>query len=172
MRIVQANSEEEIQQARGLFEEYAAAMGFTLCFQNFADEVAELPGKYAPPTGRLLLATDGDNQPAGCIALRKLGPDVCEMKRLFVRPEYRGQGLGRVLVDKLIDEARNIGYTQMRLDTLPGRMDKAIELYRSIGFVDIAAYSADPVEGAQCMQLDLQPQKGTKHTRGTKRTTD
>jgi len=137
-------------------------MGFTRCFQNFDGELAELPGKYAPPAGRLLLATDDDNQPAGCIALRKLGPQVCEMKRLFVRPAYRGQGVGKVLVDKVIDEARNIGYTYMRLDTLPGLMDTAIALYRSLGFVEIAAYSADPVEGAQFMELNLQNRtKGT-----------
>ena len=137
-------------------------MGFTRCFQNFDGELAELPGKYAPPAGRLLLATDDDNQPAGCIALRKLGPQVCEMKRLFVRPAYRGQGVGKVLVDKVIDEARNIGYTYMRLDTLPGLMDTAIALYRSLGFVEIAAYTDDPVEGAQFMELDLQNRtKGT-----------
>ena len=140
-------------------------MGFTLCFQNFDGELAELPGQYAPPTGRLLLASDDDDRPAGCIALRKLGPHVCEMKRLFVRPSYRGQGVGKVLVDKVIDEARNIGYTHLRLDTLPGRMDTAIALYRSLGFVEIAAYSADPVEGAKFMELDLQPQKGTKNTK-------
>lgn len=137
-------------------------MGFTRCFQNFDGELAELPGKYAPPAGRLLLATDDYNQPAGCIALRKLGPQVCEMKRLFVRPAYRGQGVGKVLVDKVIDEARNIGYTHMRLDTLPGLMDTAIALYRSLGFVEIAAYTDDPVEGAQFMELDLQNRtKGT-----------
>lgn len=155
LRIVQANTDEEIQQARGLFEEYAGGLGFSLCFQNFDSEIAELPGKYAPPTGRLFLATGDDDQLAGCVALRQLKPKICEMKRLFVRPAYRGQGLGRVLVDKVIDEARRIGYTHMRLDTLPGRMDKAIALYQSLGFVEIAAYCENPVEGAKFMELDL-----------------
>ena len=92
---------------------------------------------------------------AGCIALRKLEDGVCEMKRLFLRPAYRGRGLGKILVESIIDEARNLGYTYMRLDTLPGRMDKAIALYRSIGFVEIGPYCENPVEGAKFMELDL-----------------
>lgn len=155
MHIFQANSDQDIQHARQLFEEYAAGLGISLCFQNFDRELERLPGEYAPPTGRLLLATEGD-QLAGCIALRKLGGDVCEMKRLFLRPAYRGGGRGRVLVQSIIDEARELGYTHMRLDTLPGLMDKAIALYQSFGFVDIGPYCENPVEGAKFMELDLQ----------------
>jgi putative acetyltransferase len=152
--IFQAHSDEDIQKARALFEEYAAGLGISLCFQNFDQELKNLPGDYAPPDGRLLLATH-DDQLAGCIALRKLDDGVCEMKRLFVRPAHRGTGLGRVLVEKIISEARNLGYTHMRLDTLPGKMDKAIALYQSIGFVDIGPYCENPVEGAKFMELDL-----------------
>jgi len=137
-----------------LFEEYAAGLGISLCFQNFDRELANLPGDYAPPDGRLLLAKEGD-QLAGCIAMRKLEPGVCEMKRLFLRPSYRGRGLGRILVESIIDEARRLGYTHMRLDTLPGRMDQAIGLYQSIGFVEIEPYYENPVEGAKFMQLQL-----------------
>ena len=154
MHIFQANTQEDIENARALFEEYAAGLGISLCFQNFDRELANLPGDYAPPDGRLLLATE-DDQLAGCIALRKLGPGVCEMKRLFLRPAYRGKGLGRVLVESIIDEARKLGYTHMRLDTLPGRMDQAIALYQSIGFVEIEPYYNNPVPDAKFMQLEL-----------------
>ena len=122
--------------------------------QNFDRELANLPGDYAPPDGRLLLASQ-DEQLAGCIAMRKLGPQVCEMKRLFVRREFRGAGLGKLLVQSIIDEARKLGHRHMRLDTLPGRMDTAIALYRSIGFVEIGPYCENPVEGAKFMELDL-----------------
>src|SRR5829696_414090 len=154
MRIFQANSQEDIDQARTLFEEYQTGLGISLCFQDFDQELKKLPGDYAPPDGRLLLAVD-DAGLAGCIALRKLAPDVCEMKRLFVRPTHRGTGLGRTLVESLIDEARRLGYTKMRLDTLPGRMDKAIALYQSIGFVDIDPYYENPVPDAKFMELEL-----------------
>ena len=153
MLIFQANTHEDIEHARTLFNEYAAGLGISLCFQNFDQELNNLPGDYAPPAGRLLLATD-DDQIAGCIAMRKLGAGVCEMKRLFVRPAYRSTGLGRVLVNSMIDEARKLGYTHMRLDTLPGRMDKAIALYHSIGFVEIEPYYTS-VEGAKFMELNL-----------------
>ena len=155
MRISHANTEEDIDAARILFTEYASGVGISLCFQNFDRELNNLPGDYALPDGRLLLAKDDDDQIAGCIAMRKLGPGVCEMKRLFVRPAYRSTGLGRVLVNTIIDEARKLGYTHMRLDTLPGRMDKAIALYQAIGFVDIEPYYENPVEGAKFMELDL-----------------
>ena len=152
-QIYPASTSDDIDAARTLFNEYAAGLGISLCFQNFDQELNNLPGDYAPPDGRLLLAKD-DDQIAGCIALRKHAPGVCEMKRLFVRPAYRSTGLGRVLVNSIIDEARKLGYTHMRLDTLPGRMDKAIALYRSIGFVEIEPYYAS-VEGAKFMELDL-----------------
>ena len=137
-----------------MFKEYASGLGISLCFQNFDQELSNLPGDYAPPDGRLLLATE-DEQLAGCIAMRKLAPQICEMKRLFLRPEYRRRGLGKVLVETIIDEARKLGYTRMRLDTLPGRMDKAIALYRAIGFVEIDPYYENPVEDATFMELDL-----------------
>jgi GNAT superfamily N-acetyltransferase len=152
--IFQATTSEHVDAARTLFQEYEAGLGISLCFQNFAEELKNLPGDYAPPNGRLLLIT-ADDQLAGCIALRKLDDGVCEMKRLFVRPEFRAHGLGRVLVDSIIDEARKLGYTHMRLDTLPGRMDKAIALYQSIGFVEIAPYRENPVAGAKFMELKL-----------------
>jgi putative acetyltransferase len=152
--IFQATTDEHIEAARTLFEEYAASLGFSLCFQNFDQELKNLPGDYAPPAGRLLLAVENDDL-AGCIALRQLGDGVCEMKRLFVRPTHRATGLGRILAESLIDEARKLGYTQMRLDTIPGKMDKAIALYQSIGFVEIEPYCQNPVEGAKFMELKL-----------------
>jgi putative acetyltransferase len=152
--IFQAKSDDDIHAARVLFEEYAGGVGISLCFQNFDRELKNLPGDYAPPDGRLLLARQ-DEELAGCIALRKLAPSVCEMKRLFVRPAFRAEGLGRALVDAIIDEARRLGYTHMRLDTLPGRMDKAIAMYRSIGFTEIAPYYENPVEDAKFMELNL-----------------
>jgi putative acetyltransferase len=157
MRLIQAASNEEIKDARQLFEEYAAGLGFSLCFQGFDRELADLPGKYSPPTGRLLLAYAHEKL-AGCIALRSLESQVCEMKRLFARPAFRGTGLGRLLVESIIDEARSIGYERMRLDTLPGKMDAAIALYRRLGFQEIAPYYDNPVEGALFMELDLRSQ--------------
>ena len=152
--VFRATTDEDIEAARTLFNEYAAGLGISLCFQNFDHELKNLPGDYALPDGRLLLASDHD-QIAGCIAMRKLAPNICEMKRLFVRPAYRGTGLGRVLVNTIIDEARKLGYTHMRLDTIPGKMDKAIALYQSIGFVEIEPYCKNPVEGAKFMELKL-----------------
>ena len=155
MNVIQAKSKKEIQEARSLLEEYAAWLEISLCFQNFDQELAELPGDYAPPDGRLLLAFE-DDQLAGCVALRKLRASSCEMKRLFLRPEFRGRGLGRALVEKIVDEARQIGYTQMCLDTLPGSMDQAIALYSSIGFKEIEPYYNNPVAGAKFMELRLE----------------
>lgn len=158
LRIFHANSSDDIQEARALFEEYATGLGFSLCFQSFDKELANLPGDYAAPDGRLLLAEE-EGELAGCIAMRKLEPHVCEMKRLFLRPAYRGKGLGKVLVESIIDEARKLGYRYMRLDTVPGRMDQAIALYRAMGFVEIEAYCENPVEGAKFMQLNLTKSK-------------
>jgi len=155
MRIVEANTHEDVDHARTLFKEYEAGLGISLCFQNFDHELKNLPGDYAPPDGRLLLAKDDNDQIAGCIAMRKHSPGICEMKRLFVRPAYRSTGLGRVLVNTIIDEARKLGYTHMRLDTIPGKMDKAIALYQSIGFVEIEPYCQNPVEGAKFMEFKL-----------------
>ena len=154
MNLTQAESDEDVQQARLLFEEYAEWLGLNLCFQNFDKELAGLPGDYTPPNGRLLLARE-NNQVAGCIALRKIGDSICEMKRLYVRPEFRGTGLGSLLVKTIIEAAREIGYDGMRLDTLPGKMDQAIAMYRSQGFKNIEPYYNNPVEGAAFMELEL-----------------
>jgi len=154
LRITQASSKSDIEHARALFKEYEAGLGISLCFQNFDQELANLPGDYAPPRGRLLLAREYD-QVMGCIALRPLGPTTCEMKRLFVRPEYRDRGVGRVLVEAIIEEARKIGYTHMRLDTIADRMDRAVALYKSIGFVEIPPYRDNPVDSATFLELDL-----------------
>jgi carbonic anhydrase len=155
MKIVQAQSEQEIQQVRELFSEYVAWLGINLCFQNYEKELAELPGDYAPPSGRLWLVLDEDGGAAGCAALRDLGNGVCEMKRLFVRPEFRGQHLGERLVELILNEARAIGYQHIRLDTLPGKMDRAIAMYRARGFKDIPPYYNNPVVGAAFMELAL-----------------
>jgi putative acetyltransferase len=151
---VHAQNVDEIATARQLFGEYAESLGFSLCFQNFNQELADLPGKYSPPSGRLLLAYV-DDQLAGCIALRKHDSDTCEMKRLFLRPDFRGMGLGKALVVKIIDEAKTIGYQRMCLDTIPGKMDSAIALYEAMGFQDVSPYYDNPVAGARFMQKDL-----------------
>ena len=154
MKLIQAQSAEEIDRARELFEEYAAGIGIDLCFQSFEKELAELPGKYVPPGGRLLIAID-EHQAAGCVALRKIADGVCEMKRLYVRPGFRGTGLGHTLAEAIILSAREIGYQRMRLDTLPGKMDRAIAMYRSLGFKEIGPYYDNPVESALFMELEL-----------------
>lgn len=159
LRITQATTAGDIEQARELFKEYEASLGISLCFQNFAEELAGLPGDYAPPGGRLLLAKEFD-QVAGCVALRPVDPATCEMKRLFLRPAYRSRGLGRVLVEAIIEEARQIGYSHMRLDTMSDRMGRAIELYKSVGFVEIEPYYHSPVDTTKFMELDL---VSTKH---------
>jgi len=154
MDLVQAKTSEQIETARELFREYQEWLGISLCFQNFDDEVANLPADYRMPNGRLLIAIkDGDV--VGCIALRKLTDDACEMKRLFLRPQFRGEGLGREMVQRIIDEAREIGYERMRLDTLPRWMDQAIALYEQFGFRDIPPYYDNPVAGARFMELIL-----------------
>ena len=154
MQIVQAQSETELQQVRELFEEYVEWLGINLCFQNYDKEVAELPGQYAPPPGRLLLVLEQDKA-AACAALRDLGDGTCEMKRLFVCPEFRGQGLGWKLARMIVDDARALGYQRIRLDTLPGKMDRAIAMYRELGFKEIAPYYNNPVAGVLFMELAL-----------------
>lgn len=151
---IRAESAENIDHARQLFREYEAWLEIDLCFQNFERELANLPGEYAPPAGRLLLAV-ANGQIAGCVALRKIGDGVCEMKRLFVRSEFRGKGLGHQLVDAIIRAGREIGYDRMRLDTLPPKMNDAIAIYRSLGFKEIEPYYDNPVLGATFMELNL-----------------
>ena len=152
--IIRADSADDIERVRELFREYEAWLEVDLCFQNFEKELAELPGKYAPPDGRLLLAVKNGNV-AGCVALRKIGESICEIKRLFLRPQFRGQGLGRMLAKAIIRNAKQIGYERMRLDTLPPKMNDAIALYRSLGFKEIEPYYNNPVPGAKFMELDL-----------------
>lgn len=157
MRLLPAQTARQVEEARALFQEYADSTGVDLCFQNFAQELAALPGDYAPPSGRLILAypEDGDGEAAGCVALRRLGDAAaCEMKRLYVRPAFRGTGLGRTLAERVVAEARAAGYERMRLDTLPS-MRSAIALYRSLGFREVEAYRFNPVEGTLYMELEL-----------------
>jgi len=149
-----AESASDIAIARTLFTEYAESLGFSLCFQGFDKELATLPGKYAPPDGRLLLAII-DNTPAGCIALHRLDENICEMKRLYVRPDFRGHKLGRILIDAVINAAREIRYTHMRLDTVSGVMDSAIALYRKYGFKEIAPYTVNPQPSVIYLELAL-----------------
>ena len=151
---MQAESPAQLAQARELFLEYAQSLGVNLCFQNFEEELAGLPGHYAPPEGRLLLA-ECDGQLAGCAALHPWEPGVCEMKRLYLRPSFRGKGLGRVIAEKIIAEARNIGYHRMRLDTIAPIMKDAVEMYRKLGFREIAPYRPNPIAGAMYMELQL-----------------
>jgi len=150
----QAETPAQISRARGLFLEYAQSLGFSLCFQDFDKELANLPGDYAPPDGRLLLA-EYEGQVAGCVALHKLADDICEMKRLYLRHELRGKGLGRALADCIIAEARAIGYRRMRLDTVEPVMKDAVAMYRRIGFREIAPYCNNPIAGALYMELLL-----------------
>jgi putative acetyltransferase len=154
MELIQAETTDHIEQARILFREYESSLGISLCFQNFEKELAGLPGAYAAPDGRLLLAHYNDEL-AGCVALRKLGDHACEMKRLFVRDKFRGKGIGRSLIETIMRNAKEIGYERMLLDTLPPRMNDAIALYRSIGFKEIAPYYDNPVAGAIFMELSL-----------------
>ena len=151
--IQQAATREEIAAVRALFEEYAAWLGVNLDFQGFTKELDGLPGLYAPPRGRLLIATI-DGAPAGCVAVRPLAENVCEMKRLFVRPAFRGQGLGRELAEKSVTEARAIGYSLMRLDTLP-RIKEALQLYESMGFSKCPAYYNTPLAETIFLELKL-----------------
>ncbi len=152
--ILTAQSPAQIAQIRELFLEYAKSLGFSLCFQDFDKELAELPGDYAPPEGRLFLA-EFEGNAAGCVALHKFEAGVCEMKRLYLRPDFRGKGLGRILAERIIAEARSIGYARMRLDTVEPVMRDAVGLYRRLGFREIAAYRTNPMDGTLYMELKL-----------------
>jgi len=153
MQIVNAVTLWHLEEIRSLFSEYAASLNFNLCFQNFSEELAHLPGAYAPPRGCLLLARV-NNYPAGCIALRPLAENQCELKRLYVRPAFRGLGLGERLVKTLMTIAQEIGYGKMFLDTV-GEMKKAQALYKALGFVDTKPYYYNPIPDARFMARDL-----------------
>ncbi|MDH4123707.1 MAG: GNAT family N-acetyltransferase [Thermoplasmata archaeon] len=148
-----AESEEDMLRIRELFLEYASSLGFSLGFQNFDDDIMNLPGKYGRPKGRLILALD-DEEIVGCVALREFDKDICELKRLYVKKESRGKGIGKLLTEKVIDEAISIGYSRMRLDTIDN-MTQAMTLYRSMGFKEINAYRENPIEGARYFELIL-----------------
>ena len=152
--LIHVESGRAVEQIRELFLEYARSLDFSLCFQSFDRELRELPGPYAFPDGRLILSLL-DGAPAGCIALKKLEPGICEMKRLYVRPEFRGHQLGLKLAARLIEEARRAGYAAMRLDTIPAAMEHAIKLYRSLGFREIPPYYDNPIPQALYLELDL-----------------
>ena len=152
-----ASSKDDLRVTRQLFLEYAGSLDFQLCFQSFEQELARLPGKYAPPQGRLLLACPrppGKIAAAGCVAVRPLDDGICEMKRLYVQAEFRRQGIGRALSLAAIEEARSAGYRSMRLDTVAS-MQAAIALYESLGFARIAAYYPNPLPDVVYMELNL-----------------
>ena len=154
IRLCHIESGPALEAIRTLFLEYARGLDFNLCFQNFEAELRDLPGSYARPRGRLILCEVG-SAPAGCIALRPLELNVGEIKRLFVRPEFRGMGIGVRLGKHIINEARSTGYTALRLDTIRGTMDNAIALYKSLGFTEIPAYYDNPIPNALYMELNL-----------------
>jgi len=144
----------QLEEVRTLFLEYARSLGFSLCFQGFDEELRALPGMYAPPRGRLLLAIeDGDR--AGCVGLHEWDGPAAEMKRLYVRPAFRGRGLGRTLTEAALAEARTLGYRSIRLDTIPSLMQSAIALYRELGFREIPPYRQNPIPGALYFELRL-----------------
>ena len=146
--------EADLGEVRALFREYVTWLGVDLGFQGFEQELLALPGRYAPPSGRLILA-ESSGRVAGVIALRDLGDGVCEMKRLYVRDFARGHGVGRLLSERLLAEAREAGYRAMRLDTLPSRMAPANAIYDALGFVEIPAYYENPVPGVRYLECDL-----------------
>jgi putative acetyltransferase len=151
--LTEAARPDDFAAARVLFREYAAELGVDLCFQGFEAELDQLPDLYGAPAGCLLIAR-ADDRAVGCGALRRLSDGVCEMKRLYVRAEARGTGLGRILAERLVAKGRTLGYARMRLDTL-ARLVAARELYRSMGFAEIAPYYDNPLAGVVYMELDL-----------------
>ena len=152
--LIEVGAGPAVEEVRALFLEYARSLDFNLCFQSFDSELRDLPGPYGRPEGRLILCA-WDGVSAGCIAMKKLEDDICEMKRLYVRPEFRGHQLGLKLTTHLINEGRRAGYTRMRLDTIRETMQKAIELYQSVGFKEIPPCYDNPLPQALYMELDL-----------------
>jgi putative acetyltransferase len=161
LHVEQAITPEQVSLARTLFQEYGASLGFSLCFQNFDKELAGLPGDYGPPRGRLLIAYV-DSQAAGCVALHEFEPGISEMKRLYVRPAFRGKRVGLALANAIIEAARAIGYEKMRLDTVPSEMAEAVKMYGRLGFKEIAPYRANPQPGTLYMELDLQKSQSAR----------
>jgi len=153
MQIISAESAAQLSEIRTIFREYEQFLNVDLCFQGFEEELASLPGKYAPPSGALFLAVK-DNSVAGCVAVRAFEGKICEMKRLYTRPSYRGKGLGRQLAEKIILEAKELGYELMRLDTLES-LTAAMALYRSLGFTETGAYYDNPLENVIYWELQL-----------------
>lgn len=153
IELIQVESEEHLDCIRELFKEYEKSLGFNLDFQDYKKELAKLPGEYAAPDGRILLVFYKDKV-AGCVALRKHEQGICEMKRMYVRPQYRRKGIGRAMAQKIIEEARAHGYERMRLDTI-NTMKEAIALYRSLGFKETEPYRHNPIKGASYMELSL-----------------
>ena len=154
MEIIQAETEQQIAEAKAIFREYETWLGMSLCFQGFEEELAGLPGKYAPPNGRLYRAYSGD-EVIGCIAMREIDPGICEMKRLYLREAARGKGVGNQLIELVIRDAKSMGYEKMRLDTYPPKMGKAVDLYRSHGFYEIPRYYDNPNEDVLFMEKSL-----------------
>jgi ribosomal protein S18 acetylase RimI-like enzyme len=153
LTVLHATSSEQFEETRGLFKEYASSLGVDLCFQDFEHELKQLPGEYSEPNGCILVAYR-DSVLVGCVALRPLTSEICEMKRMYVRPTFRGQGIGRILAQDVIKEARRRGYRKLRLDSLP-TMREAQALYRSLGFTEISPYRPNPIQGAMFMELEL-----------------
>jgi putative acetyltransferase len=153
VQISQVSNTDDVAIVRSLMREYQQALGVDLCFQNFETELARLPGAYAPPTGRLLLATH-EGVPVGCVALQGIGRERCEMKRLYIRPIARGLGIGRALVQRILDDARSMNYLDVVLDTLPSMTD-AQHMYERFGFHEIDAYRPNPIAGARYLRKVL-----------------
>ena len=151
LRLVEVAGGKDLERVRELFVEYARSLPFHLSWQDFDAELATLPGRYAPPGGRILAARY-DDVFVGCVALRQIGESICEMKRLFVQPALRGKGIGKALAQAVVEEARRIGYKRMRLDTA---FEPALSLYLSLGFKEIPPYQHVPIEGVIFMELDL-----------------
>ncbi len=153
IQIIQAATGDQLAIARDLFKNYAASLDFDLDFQDFEQELNDLPGDYAPPQGQIFIARL-KKEAAGCVALRKLDQGRCEMKRLYVKPGFRGLGVGRTLAEAIIVQAREAGYAAMRLDTVPS-MSTARMLYKTLGFKEISPYRFNPVEGTAYLELKL-----------------
>ena len=159
----EAATASDLDAVRTLFAEYERWLGVDLCFQGFAEELRSLPGRYAPPRGRLLLARDADGAVAGVVGMWPLGDDICEMKRLFVRPTWRGRGLGRALAEAIVGIAADVGYLRMRLDTLE-RLTEALDLYRSMEFEEINPYYHNPLGAVIYMERELSSRRRQKLT--------